>query len=439
VLSRRQFGLACALGGGAALAKEKRGQEPVGAARWRRDFPALGQAIDGRELAYLDSAATTQRPEAVIEAMATFYRWNNANPSASLHALARRAHDQYEEARTVVARFINAPEPEEVVWTRGATEAINLVAASWGSAHLRAGDQVLVTVAEHYSNLLPWRSAAERAGARVEYVDVDDLGHLRLDDLDRKLSKRTRLIALSQVSNVLGLLNPVAEVCARAREVGARVLVDGAQSLPHVSVDVQSLGCDFLAFSGHKMAGPMGVGVLWTRREILEEMPPYQLGSNMAHDVELESASYERAARKFGAGTPNVSGPVGLAAAATYLTGIGRGAIGEHERSLTEHALNELAGVPGLRLLGGRESSERVPVFSFSLDGWAPSNLARSLDAEGIAIRAGDLAALPLLKRLGVSAAARASCYLYTTKEEIDKLVAALHRLVSSERLKRTG
>jgi cysteine desulfurase/selenocysteine lyase len=427
MMTRRELGLMASTSLLATQASRKPAHPRLpGADRWRADFPALRQAIDGRPLAYLDSAATTQRPNQVIEAITRFYREDNANPSGSLHALARRAQERYEEARRSVAAFVHAADPSEIVWVRGTTEGINLVAASWGRANLRAGDEVLVTLAEHYSNLLPWRLAAERAGATLLFVDVDDEGRVSLEDLDRKLSPRTRLVAVSHVSNVLGHVNPVAEVCARAHRAGARVLVDAAQSVPHFPVDVQSLGCDFLAFSSHKMLGPMGVGVLWARRELLEEMSPYQAGSNMAHDVDLDSARYEHAALKFGAGTPNVSGPIGLAAAIAYLNAAGRENIRKHEQELTEHALRELEGVPGLRLLGTKAPTDRVPVFSFSLDGFAPVDLARKLDASGIAIRAGDLAALPLLKRLGADAAARASCYFYNTRGEIDRLVAAL-------------
>lgn len=396
--------------------------------RWRADFPALQQTIDGRPLAYLDSAATTQRPNQVIEAITRFYREDNANPSGSLHTLARRAQERYEDARRTVADFIHAPEANEIVWVRGTTEGINLVAATWGRSNLGPGDEVLLTIAEHYSNLLPWRIAAERGGATLRFVDVDDEGRLSLQDLDRKLSRATRLVAFSHVSNVLGHVNPVREIVARAHQAGARVLVDAAQSVPHFPVDVQSLGCDFLAFSSHKMLGPMGVGVLWARRELLEEMSPYQAGSNMAHDVDLESARYEHAALKFGAGTPNVSGPIGLAAAIAYLNAIGRENIRKHEEELTAYALRELASVPGLRLLGGKTATDRVPVFSFSVDGVAPLSVAKKLDAEAVAIRAGELAALPLLKRLGVTAAARASCYLYNTRSEIDRLIAGLER-----------
>jgi cysteine desulfurase/selenocysteine lyase len=404
------------------------------AAGWRADFPALGQRVNGQALTYLDSAATTLRPSAVIDAVSRFCARDNANPGAALHTLARRAHEQYEHARRIVANFIHAADASEIVWVRGTTEAINLVAAAWARENLRAGDEVIVTLAEHYSNLLPWRIAAERSGAKTLYVEVDDEGRVRLDDLDRKLSGRTKLVAVSHVSNVVGFVNPVAEICARAHRAGARVLVDAAQSVPHMPVDVQGLGCDFLAFSSHKMAGPMGVGVLWARRELLDAMPPYQSGSNMAHDVDLESVRYERAALKFGAGTPNASGPIGLAAAVEYLTRAGRDVVHRHERSLTEYALARLNGIRGLQILGPTTAEDRVPVFSFTLAGWKPLDLVRELDARGIAIRAGDLAALPLLKRLGVTSAARASCYLYTTKEEIDRLVAALEGLSAAAR-----
>jgi cysteine desulfurase/selenocysteine lyase len=295
--------------------------------------------------------------------------------------------------------------------------------------HAKPGDEILLTIAEHYSNLLPWREAAARTGAVVRTVDVDDEGRLRLDDLDRKLSSRTRIVAVSHVSNVLGAINPIAEVCARARHAGARVLVDAAQSVPHIPVDVRALGCDFLAFSSHKMLGPMGIGVLWARRERLDEMTPYQTGSNMAHDVEADSAAYEHGALKFGAGTPNVSGPVGLAAAIGYLDDVGRATIRDHEQRLTTHALERLSAIRGLRVLGPRNAVDRLPVFTFALDGRTPADIVRALDAEGIAIRGGDMAALPLLHRLGIRAAARASCYLYTTAAEIDRLADVLERV----------
>jgi cysteine desulfurase / selenocysteine lyase len=403
----------------------------AGLAHWRADFPLLEQTVNGHRLAYLDSAATTQRPLAVLEALLDYYRHDNANPGATLHVLARRAHELYEGARGTLATFINAADPDEVVWVRGTTEGINLVASAWGRPKLRSGDEVLLTVAEHASNLLPWRLVAEQTGATVRHVDVDDEGRIRLDDLERKLSERTRLVAFSHVSNVAGYVNPAAEICARARSASARVLIDAAQSAPHVPLDVRALGCDFLAFSGHKMLGPMGVGVLWARRELLEEMSPYQAGSNMAHAIDFSSQEFEHGAGKFGAGTPNVAGAVGLAVAVEYLKRH-RSAIEQHEARLTGHALEQLAEVPGLRLLGPRTAERRIPVFSFVLAGHPPAEILRHLDSRGIAVRAGDLAALPLLKRFGVNAAVRASCYLYTEMAELDRLAAALHDLAQA-------
>jgi cysteine desulfurase / selenocysteine lyase len=397
-------------------------------ARWRADFPALNQTVSDHPLTYLDNAATTQRPLSVLAALDQYYRHDNANPGATLHTLARRAHEDYESARRTLADFIHAPDPDEVVWVRGTTEGINLVASAWGQARIGRGDEILLTVAEHVSNLLPWRLVAERTGATVRYVDVDDEGRVRLDDLERQLSTRTRLFSFSHISNVAGAINPAVELCAQARRAGARVLIDAAQSAPHVPLDVQTLGCDFLAFSGHKMLGPMGAGVLWARRELLEDMTPYQAGSNMAHQVDLTSQEFEHAARKFGAGTPNVSGAVGLAAAVKYLRQ-NRDAILRHEAHLTQYALDRLSQVRGLRLLGPLSATQRVPVFSFVLTGHSPEEVLRHLDARGVAVRAGNLSAPPLLKRFGVTAAARASCYLYTETSELDRLGEALREL----------
>jgi cysteine desulfurase/selenocysteine lyase len=394
-------------------------------ADWRARFPALAEDGNGRRLVYLDSAATTHRPDPVIEAVADFYRRHNANPAPSLHAPARRAHGLLEDARAAVARFIGAGDPQEIVFTRGTTEGLNLIAWAWAGAHLRPGDEIVLTVAEHASNHVPWQLAARRTGAVLRFADVDDDGRLRPEAVEALLGPRTRLVALSHVSNVVGLVNPVREVCARARAAGARVVVDGAQAAPHLPLDVPSLGCDFFAFSSHKMLGPMGTGVLWIRSETMEELPPFHGGSNMAHEVELETAVFERGAGRFGAGTPDVAGPVGLAAAIRFLEEAGRERIRLHETALSAHVLARLREVPGLRILGAADG-ERVPVFSFAMEGIPAATIVRELDAAGIAVRGGDLASLPLLRRFGLREAARASFYLYSTPEEADHLAGAL-------------
>jgi cysteine desulfurase/selenocysteine lyase len=399
---------------------------------WRSHFPTLAQKVNGFPLAYLDTAATAQRPAAVTRAVVDFYDRDNANPGRTLHALARRADEDYESSRRTVAGFINAADPLEIVFTRGTTEGINLVATAWGGANLRRGDEILLTVSEHASNMLPWQLAAKRAGATVRYLDIDDEGHLRLDQLDALITPRTKIFSFMHVSNVLGLINPAKELCAIARRSGVITAVDAAQSVPHIQVDVQDMGCDFLAFSGHKMMGPMGTGVLWGRRALLDAMPPYQAGSNMAHAVSLDSADYSPGALKFGAGTPNVSGPVGLAAAMRFIDAIGYVSLREHEQRLTRRALSLLSELPGVRILGSTLATERIGVLSFVVDGVQSQDVVTALDAKGIAIRGGDLASLPLLTRLGVKHAARASIYLYTTVEEIDRLVDALKELGSN-------
>ena len=397
----------------------------VSSPSWRASFPALSQQVEGHPLAYLDSAATTLRPQAVIDALANFYATDNANPSP-VHTLASRAANRLGAARRTVAQFLNAPNPNEVIFTRGTSEGMNLLASTFGAAQLRAGDEIVLTIAEHNSNLMPWTRAARQAGAQVRVVDVDDEGRLRLDQLKQMLSSRTKVVAFSHVSNVLGLINPAKEICALVRPTGARVVIDGAQSVPHTKVDVQELGCDFYVFSGHKVLGPMATGVVWGRLALLDEMPPYHVGSNMAHEVDFEHASFEHGAQKFQAGTPDVAGPVGLAAAIDFLTAAGSEATWRHDQELVRHGLARLAEIKGLRLIGPRTAENRVPVFTFVLDGKSPAAIAKSLDQRGIAIRAGDMAALPLLRRFGVSEAARASAYVYSSKEDIDRLADGL-------------
>jgi len=401
------------------------------AERWRQDFPALRPSEGKNRYVYLDSAATAQRPTQVINALREFYERDNANPGKTQHTMARRAFEQYQKARQTLARFINASSADEITWVRGTTEGVNLVASAWARSVLRPGDEILLTIAEHASNLMPWRLAAEQTGARIEFIDVDDAGRILLEDLDRKLSTRTRLVAFSHVSNVAGYVNPAGEICARARHAGARTFVDAAQSAPHIPLDVQAIGCDFLAFSSHKIAGPMGAGVLWASTELLDSMAPYQSGSNMAHAVDLDGQQFEKGAYKFGAGTPNAADAIGMAAAADYLDSIGRDAVQIHEEHITAYALERLESVPILRIFGPHRSKDRIPVFAFEVKGMAAEDIMHSLDARGVAIRAGDLSALPLLKHFGVSEAARASCFLYTTPSDIDALVEALQQSIA--------
>jgi cysteine desulfurase/selenocysteine lyase len=427
-LHRRQFLSTCAAGAAypcSAVAAKGHGSEQ---AQWPSTFPALRQLTHGHPVTYLDSAATTLRPQSVIDALVSFYSTDNANPSP-VHTLAARAAQRLTAARQAVARFINATESNEVIFVRGTTEGMNLVAGTWGAANLRAGDEVVLTVAEHNSSLMPWTRAARQAGATLRILDVDDEGRLRIDQFKALLSRRTRVVAFSHVSNVLGLVNPARELCALARQAGARIVIDGAQAAPHIKVDVQDLGCDFYVFSGHKMLGPMGTGVVWGRQELLEAMPPYHVGSNMAHEVDFERETLEHGALKFQAGTPDVAGPVGLAAAVGFLEAASTDALWKHDQELVRHGLARLRAIPGLRIIGPQRAEDRVPVFTFVIEGQSPTTIARALDQRGVAIRAGDLAALPLLKRFGVTEAARASAYVYSTREDIDRLGNALRQV----------
>ena len=392
---------------------------------WPSTFPALRQSVHSHPLTYLDSAATTLRPQSVIDALVQYYSSDNANPSR-VHTLASRAADHLANARRTVARFINAPDPAEIVFVRGTTEGVNLVASTWAATNLEMGDEVVLSNAEHASNLLPWTRIARERLATVRVVDVDDEGRLQPTAVKRMLSKRTRIVALTHVSNVLGAVNPIKEICALARDAGAYVIVDGAQGAPHVRIDVQDLDCDFYIFSGHKMLGPMATGVVWGRRELLEAMPPYHVGSNMAHAVDFERAEFEHGAQKFQAGTPDVAGPIGLAAAIRFFEAAGHDALWRYDRALVAHGLERLLRIPRLRLIGPRNADQRVPVFTFILEGRAPTEIAKALDAQGIAVRAGDMAALPLLKRFGASEAIRASAYVYSTIRDLDRLADAL-------------
>jgi len=392
--------------------------------RIRADFPILGRLVHGHPLAYLDNAATSQKPYSVIQAVDAYYREINANVHRGAHELSIRATEAYEEAREVVADHIGAPSASEVIFVRGATEAINLVAWTWGAAHVAEGDEILLTKMEHHSNLVPWQILAGRAGATVRYVDVEADGTLVMDDYDRLLSDRTCLVAVTHVSNTLGVVNPVAEIARKAREAGAVCLVDGAQAAPHMQLDVQAIGCDFYAFSGHKMLAPTGIGALWGRREILEHMPPWQGGGEMISEVRLEGFTAAQLPHKFEAGTPNIAGAIGFAEAIRYLQRIGLDRIHTWESDLTAYALDSLGAVDGLEIYGPREN--RVGVISFRYADIHAHDLATILDQKGVAIRAGHHCNQPLMTHLGVDATARASVYLYNTRSEIDALVDAL-------------
>ena len=396
--------------------------------RVREEFPILRQEVNGHPLVYLDNAASTQKPRAVIEAIARYYRHDNANVHRGIHELSNRATEAFESARAKVAGYFGIADPAELIWTRGTTEALNLVAWSWGTANLRPGDEILLTVLEHHSNLVPWQLLAARTGARLRFLDIDDQGRLELDGLDTLLTGRTRLVSVGHVSNALGTVSPVREIAERARNVGAVVVVDGAQSAPHLPVDVPALGCDFYAFSGHKMCGPTGMGGLWGRREVLEAMPPFHGGGDMIEWVELESSTWAPLPNKFEAGTPNIAGAVGMGAAVDFLSGVGREAILAHERALLAYALERMREIPDLTVYGPRELEERSGVVSFTLADVHPHDLATILDSRGVAVRAGHHGAQPLMKRLGVGSTARASFYLYNTRDDVDRLVEGLHR-----------
>jgi cysteine desulfurase/selenocysteine lyase len=392
-------------------------------ARLRQDFPILRQRVHGRPLVYLDNAATTQKPRAVLEAMQRYYEETNSNVHRGVHLLSERATKAYEDARAAVARFIGARDPREVIFVRGTTEAVNLVAQTFGRTRVGAGDEVLVTALEHHSNIVPWQLLCQEKGAALRVVPIDDAGDL--DVLDRLLGPRTRLLAVTQVSNALGTVTPLAEIVRRAKARGVPVLVDGAQGVPHLGVDVAALGADFYAFSGHKMYGPTGIGVLWGRRALLEELPPWQGGGDMILSVSFEKTVFNALPYKYEAGTPAIAEAVGLGAAVAYLEGVGLPAVAAHEQELLAHAVAALREVPGLRLVG--TPRERSGAISMLLGDVHPHDVGTILDRHGVAVRAGHHCAQPLMQRFGIPATVRASVALYTTREDVDALVRALH------------
>lgn len=395
-------------------------------ARIRADFPILATTVRGRPLVYLDNAATSQKPRAVIDALARYYESQNANVHRGVYHLSELATSLYEGARAKVRAFLNAAEDREIVFVRGTTEAVNLVAASWGRATLRAGDEVLVSAMEHHSNIVPWQLACEAAGARLAVAPMNERGELILDELERRLTPRVKLVAVTHVSNSLGTVNPVREITALAHARGIPVLVDGAQAAPHGLADVRDIGCDFYTISGHKMFGPMGIGALYGRAELLERLPPYQGGGDMIRSVTFERTTYAAIPARFEAGTPHVAGAVGLAAAVDYLNALDWSQVAAHEAGLVEHAMERLAAVPGLRLVG--TAAHKVGVVSFVMDGIHPHDLGTIVDQDGVAIRTGHHCTQPVMDFFGVPATARASFAFYNTRAEVDALAAALER-----------
>ncbi|GHG68200.1 cysteine desulfurase [Comamonas sp. JC664] len=394
----------------------------------RADFPILHQEVRGRPLVYLDSAATAQKPQAVIDALVRFYQHDNANVHRGVHVLSERATEAYEGARETVRRFINAQDVKEIVFVRGTTEAINLVAQTYGRKHIGAGDEVLITQMEHHANIVPWRMLCEQTGAVLKVIPVDDRGELILDAVDALLTERTRILAVTHVSNALGTVAPVKALTRRAHAKGIPVLVDGAQAVTHFPVDVQDLGCDFYAFSGHKMFGPTGIGVLYGRKDRLEAMPPYQGGGDMILSVTMEKVTYNRVPYRFEAGTPNLEGAVGLAAAIRYLESLGMENVAAHDRELLAYATQALESVPGLRMVG--TAREKSGVLSFMLGDIHPHDVGTILDREGICIRTGHHCAQPVMQHFKVPATSRASLALYNTREDVDALVRGLHKVL---------
>ena len=395
--------------------------------RIRRDFPILNQKIHGKPLVYLDNAATTQKPQAVIDAMVRSYAEDNANIHRGVHLLSERATRAYEDARIKVQKFLNAPDPREVIFVRGTTEGINMVAQTFGRANVGKGDEVLITEMEHHSNIVPWQLICEEKGAQLKVIPITDEGELRMDLLDSLLTDRTKIVAVVHVSNSLGTINPVATIVEKAHARGIPVLVDGAQAVAHMPVDVQALGCDFYALSGHKLFGPTGIGVLWGRLPLLENMPPYQGGGDMISAVTFKKTTFNVLPNKFEAGTPNIAGSVGLGAAIDYLQGIDFGAMQAYEHELLAYGTKALTAIPGIRMVG--TASKKASILSFVMEDVHPHDIGTILDREGVAIRTGHHCTQPLMERMCVPATARASLALYNTKEEIDALVGALARV----------
>jgi cysteine desulfurase/selenocysteine lyase len=402
-------------------------EAPYDVNRVREDFPILRRKVRGKPLVYLDNAATTQKPKAVIDAILQYYEQENANIHRAVHMLSELATHRYEEARAKVQRFLNAAETREIVFTRNATEGINLVAQTYGRQNLKPGDEVLVTAMEHHSNIVPWQLICEQTGARLRVAPITDAGELIVEEFERLLSARTRIVAISHLSNALGTVNPVDQLIRMAHARGAAVLVDGAQAAYHMPVDVQALDCDFYVVTGHKLYGPTGIGALYGKARLLEAMPPYQGGGDMISSVTFEKTTYNVVPHKFEAGTPHIEGVIGLGAAIDYLTGLGMERVARHEAGVLAYGTEVLSQVPGLRLIG--TAPQKASILSFVVDGVHPHDVGTVVDQEGVAIRTGHHCAQPVMERFGIPATARASLALYNTREEIDVLAVALARV----------
>ena len=394
--------------------------------RIRKDFPILSRTIYGKPLVYLDNAATSQKPTSVIQSLVDYYESYNSNIHRGVHTLSMEATDRHEDARSKCTRFIGAKEDKSLIMVRNTTEAINLVAQTWGKHNISAGDEILTTHMEHHSNLVPWQKLAEQNGASLQFIELDEDGMLNLSNIDDLITERTKLLALTHMSNVLGTINPVKELTAVAHKMGAKVLIDGAQSVPHMKVDVTDLDCDFFAFSGHKMLAPTGIGVLYVKPEILESMDPFLFGGDMVSQVWDDTATWNDLPWKFEAGTPNIADLIGLGTAIDYLESLGMDEIREHEMALTGYALEQFDRLNDIKVFGPKDLSKRGGVISFHSDDVHPHDMGTMLDREGIAIRTGHHCAMPLTRKLSVVATARASFYIYNTEEEVDKLTAAI-------------
>ncbi|HEL8895181.1 TPA: cysteine desulfurase [Listeria monocytogenes] len=392
----------------------------------RADFPILAQEINEKPLAYLDNAATSQKPKQVIEALTHYYEFDNANVHRGVHTLAARATDAYESARGKVAKFIHAREVAEIIFTRGTTSAINLVVDSYAEANIEAGDEIVISYLEHHSNLIPWQQLAKRKGAVLKYIELEEDGTISVEQAKKTIGEKTKIVALAHVSNVLGTITPMKEIAAIAHQFGAVILVDGAQAVPHMEVDVVDLDADFYAFSGHKMMAPTGIGALYGKRELLDAMEPTEFGGEMIDFVELYDSTWKELPWKFEAGTPIIGGAIALGAAIDYLAEIGLANIHAHEQALASYAIEEMSKIEGITIYGPKDASKRCGLVTFNLEGAHPHDIATILDEDGIAIRAGHHCAQPLMKWLDVSSTARASFYIYNTKEEIDALIDGL-------------